>query len=95
MNPPQAIRATVWPARSVVMRKALPVLLTASIRADVSSLLRPCERAAPVGTQIHAHSLLQWAAIPSPCHVSGMRRALLNPERPRTRRQSRNECEML
>ena len=66
MNPPQAMRATVWPARSVVMRKALPVLLTVSIRADVSSLLRPCACTALLATaQIHAWSLLQEDAVPS------------------------------
>ena len=75
MNPPQAIRATVWPARSVVIRKALPVLLTASMRADVSSLLRPCERTAPVIAQTHARSLLQEVAMPNSRHTAGTRRA--------------------
>ena len=41
-KPPQAMRATVRPARSVVIRKALPVLLTVSIRAEVSSFFASC-----------------------------------------------------
>ena len=36
------MRATVLPDRSVVMRKAFPVLLTVSIRADVSSFFLSC-----------------------------------------------------
>ena len=90
MNPPQAIRATVWPARSVVMRKALPVLLTASIRAEVSSLLRPCERTAPVtAAQRHACSLLQEGAAPILPHVAGTRQP--DPEKPRTRTEGSDE----
>ncbi len=41
-KPPQAMRATVLPERSVVMRKAFPVLLTVSIRAEVSSFFPSC-----------------------------------------------------
>ena len=54
-KPPQAMRATVLPERSVVMRKAFPVLLTVSIRAEVSSFFPSCMQEIASCRMHHTH----------------------------------------